>query len=92
MKFTLVDWIPVGERMPEKNVVVLVLAHNGRTPCTMRFNGENFVRSVSCRRCDGMSLSGITHWQPIGELPTICPECGNTTEKAGTLSRECLPF
>ena len=37
--------------------------------CVMRFDGEEIIRAVTCRRCDGMGLGGLSHWMPLPQPP-----------------------
>ena len=49
-------WIPVTERLPEKNVAVLV--YDGQTVDGFSFMDLSFV-----------SKYGVTHWMPLPEPP-----------------------
>jgi len=64
-------WISVDERMPEENQDVLTFSIAGM--CAMTYRADGFVRSITCRRCYGMGLGGITHWQPLPEPPKEQP-------------------
>ena len=67
-------WIPVEERLPEEEQEVLAVT-SFNSQCTMIYsrdieeNTVDFIRAVTCRRCDGMGLGSITHWMPMPTLP-----------------------
>lgn len=62
------EWIPVGERLPEPGVRVLVVVEGGWIDVGIR-DGDG-VRAYSGGR--------ITHWQPLPSLPkeATCEICG----------------
>lgn len=66
-------WISVKDKLPEVNQKVLTITNWGMM-CTMQYENtcdktNDFVRIVTCRRCFGIGLGGITHWQPLPEPP-----------------------
>ena len=56
---------------PKDGTAFLAVTNYGKY-CVMRYSmvSGDFVRSVTCRRCDGMGLGGLTHWMPIPVLLT----------------------
>jgi len=62
-------WIPVGERLPEYDVPVLVVSAFDDYTVAMKWEGlgDDDWRFVDCREL--MTLIGITHWQPLPEPP-----------------------
>ncbi len=63
----LTEWQPI-ETAPKDGTEVLAITKYGKQ-CTMRNNGERFVRIIACRRCGGMGLGTLTHWQPLSIPP-----------------------
>lgn len=64
MKWESIDTAP-------KDGSRFVALQGGKTPCVMQYNRfqKDFVRTVTCRRCDGMGLGSLTHWAELPELP-----------------------
>ena len=60
-------WIPVNEGLPKKGQSVLILTSYG-LQTTAKFRNDLFIRLLSCRRCDGLSIGSVTRWM---EIPNI---------------------
>ena len=60
-------WQPM-ETAPKNGNTFLALTSYGE-PCTMKYNGKKFVRTVTCRRCDGFGLGHLVYWTDIPEFP-----------------------
>ncbi len=54
------EWQPI-ETAPKDGSEFIAITDYGKM-CIMHFNGERIVRTVTCRRCDGMGLGGLTLW------------------------------
>ena len=62
------EWISVKERLPESNERVLVVCRT-----------KKGVQTVNLAYCDDNghwhgqgSMAGVTHWQPLPEVPKGC--------------------
>ena len=60
-------WIPVGERLPELGVWVIVQCAVGRKSVWRRF--ESFESSWQNETGVTFSLRRVTHWMPLPESP-----------------------
>ena len=61
-------WQSISEA-PKDGKPFLAITKSGEN-CVMYWNGEEVVRSVTCRRCGGLGLDNLTHWQPLPAPPT----------------------
>ncbi|EMX4956236.1 DUF551 domain-containing protein [Raoultella planticola] len=71
-------WIPVSERLPDKNQSVLISVNFDSSLvepliCTARYTGSTF------RRCDatvkpGSGIEEATHWMPLPAAPQEVPD------------------
>lgn len=60
----IANWIPVGERMPDGELVVLAAMQDMDEPVWLCwFNGENWITA------EGAPCGDVTHWQPLPEPP-----------------------
>lgn len=64
----MVEWIPVGERLPGRNELVLVCAKDvGTVHCLMQYSEPRWFIGQTDASYDWP----ITHWQPLPEPPAL---------------------
>ncbi len=67
----LSPWIEIesdGSNLPKEGTEILIVTDYGLR-ATVTYRDGQFVRLLSCRRCDGMSLGSVIAYMPIPELP-----------------------
>ena len=71
------DWVPVSERLPDKDAVVLVYKQEFGLIGTAKYSGNGFW-GFDMRTRDPMHkftvMGGVTHWQPLPNPPSEVQE------------------
>lgn len=75
-------WIPVSERLPEKNQSVLISVNFDSSLvdpliCTARYTGSTFRRGEATVK-PGSGIEEVTHWMPLPAAPQL-PGCEPAT-------------
>lgn len=79
-------WIPVGNRLPERNTEVLIALNCCAIAATGQYTGSAHDVHGWCYpienngTCDDGSNPVVTHWMPLPTPPGRCPICGKQTQ------------
>jgi len=58
------EWVSVEDRPPEEGQDVIIMT-NYYMVTSAKYRETEYVRILSCRRCDGLTIGSVTYWKPI---------------------------